>query len=56
MNNSLTQTYLLLTERFKFNNKSKLIQYFNHLKCQEIKRTMTNMKRILKNGDMKFLN
>ena len=37
MNNSLTQTYLLLTERFKFNNKSKLIQYFNHLKCQEKK-------------------
>ena len=37
MNNSLTQTYLLLTERFKFNNKSILIQYFNQIKSQEKK-------------------
>lgn len=37
MNNSFSQTYLLLTERFIFNNKSIEIQYFNHLKSQEKK-------------------
>ena len=37
MNNSFSQTYLLLTERFMFNNKSILIQYFNQIKSQEKK-------------------